>query len=126
VDNVGSESADEATEPDHGNRVGERRLMVLPPRPGQNRKRPELAQPVDRYPVVVLHGCNPVLPHGGNDDIVPTKDELTWDQATLDLCAADVRRVVICRKQDAHDAPLARNLWSSGGHEARPAAVTVS
>jgi hypothetical protein len=101
--------------------------MVLPARPDQNRKRPELPQPVDRYPVVVLHWCNPVLPHGGNNDVVPTMDELAWEQPALDLCATDVRRIVICGKQDAHDdVPSARGLGWREDHDARLAATTVS
>jgi len=102
-------------------------LMVLTAHPDENGKRSELPEPVDRYPVVVLHGCNPVLPHGGNNDVVPTMEELTRDQAALDLCAADMRRIVICGQQDAHDdVPLARGLEWSEGHDVPLAAATVS
>ena len=87
-------------------------MMVLTPRPDQNRKGPELPQPVDGYPVVVLHGCHSVLPDGGNNDVVPTMEELAWDQAALDLCATDVRRVVICGKQDAHEDVLSETSWA--------------
>lgn len=102
-------------------------MMVLAPHPDQNGKGPELPQPVDGYPVVVLHGCHSVLPDGGNNDIVPTIAELAWDQAALDLCATDVRRIVICGKEDAHeDVPLASGYGWSEGHDAGSAAATVS
>jgi hypothetical protein len=54
-------------------------------------------------------------------------EELTRDQAALDLCAADMRRIVICGQQDAHDdVPLARGLEWSEGHDVPLAAATVS
>jgi hypothetical protein len=54
-------------------------------------------------------------------------EELTRDQAALDLCAADMRRIVICGQQDAHeDVPSARGRGWSEGHDARLAAATVS
>ena len=79
---------------------------MLPALLGDKRQGPQLSQPVYRNAVVVFDRRHAVLPDGRHGDVVAAGTKLACNQPTLDLRAADVRRVVICRQQDPESPEL--------------------
>jgi hypothetical protein len=77
-------------------------LMVLAALAGETGKRPQLAQPVDRHPVIVFDRRLAVLPHRCERDIVPTSMQLLRKRAALDLRATDMGRVVVGSEKYPH------------------------
>jgi len=69
---------------------------MLPPFTRDEGERPQLSKAVERDAVVVLRVWHVVLPHGGDEHVMAASVKFPCDQAALDLCAADERRVVVC------------------------------